>query len=247
MDFQIKVPPPSAPGRFPFAGTPIEISQLEDLQKKQASLVGALIELIISYGLDNRHDLADPLIGRLILVDGNAQESALHLLQLGAFMEKLDVYESALAFYARAQPLAREENDTWYFLNNNLGYCLNIFKRHAEAEPFCREAIRINPDRHNAFKNLAIALEGQGNLSDAVDNFIFAVEKNAADPRALDHLDHLVNANPEIEVEVPDIRARVEKCRKAVTLANNISRDLQERSVKRRKEAPPAGDPGINQ
>ncbi len=60
MDFQIKVPPPSAPGRFPFAGMPIEISQLEDLQKQHTSLVGALIGLIIAYGLDNRHDLADP-------------------------------------------------------------------------------------------------------------------------------------------------------------------------------------------
>ena len=180
MDFQIKVPPPSAPGRFPFAGTPIEISQLEDLQKQHTSLVGALIELIIAYGLDNRHDLADPLIDRLILMDANAQESALHLLQLGALMEKLDVYESALAFYARAQPLAREENDTWYFLNNNLGYCLNVFKRHAEAEPLCREAIRINPDRHNAFKNLAISQEGQDQYISAVENYILAVEKNPA-------------------------------------------------------------------
>jgi tetratricopeptide (TPR) repeat protein len=247
MDFQIKVPPPSAPGRFPFAGTPIEITELEGLQKKQASLVGALVDLITAYGLDNRHDLADPLIDRLILVDANTQESALHLLQLGALMEKMDLYESALAFYARAHSLEREDNDVWYFLNNNLGYCLNIFKRHAEAEPFCREAIRINPDHHNAYKNLAISLEGQGNLPDAVENFILAVEKNAADPRALNHLDDLVNANPEIEVEIPDIRARVEKCRKAVTLANNISRDLQQRSVKRRKAANPAGGPRINQ
>ena len=126
-----------------------------------------------------------PSLTGLILMDANAQESALHLLQLGALMEKLDVYESALAFYARAQPLDREENDTWYFLNNNLGYCLNVFKRHAEAEPLCREAIRINSDRHNAFKNLAVSQEGQDQFISAVENYILAVEKYPYDPRSL--------------------------------------------------------------
>ncbi len=243
MDFQIKVPPPSAPGRFPFAGTPIEISQLEDLQKQHTSLVGALIELIIAYGLDNRHDLADPLIDRLILMDANAQESALHLLQLGALMEKLDVYESALAFYARAQPLAREENDTWYFLNNNLGYCLNVFKRHAEAEPLCREAIRINPDRHNAFKNLAISQEGQDQYISAVENYILAVEKNPGDPRSFLHLTELLRRQPELELEIPGLKEKVEQCRKSIDLAQNMARDMQVRKTKRPKAPPAAADP----
>jgi tetratricopeptide (TPR) repeat protein len=246
MNFQIKVPPPSVPGRFHFAGTPSETSDLEDLQKKHSSHISALLNLATSYGLDNHHELALPLIDRLILVEANAQESALHLLQLGSFMEQMDVYESALAFYARAHALPQEDTDLWYFLNNNLGYCLNKFKRSGEAELFCREAIRINPGRHNAYKNLAIALESQGRNVPAVENFILAVEKNPCDPRAFHHLVDLLDRNPELEEEIPGLRKKVEKCRQAVDLAQNMSRDVQNRKTRRRKNASPAGGkPGI--
>ena len=243
----IEIPPPSEPGMFQFTGTPMETSDLEKLIRCESDLENALISMIMNHGMENRHDLALPYLDRLVLLTADAEGKAGQYLSFGCAMEKLSLYESALAFYARAQLLEPADSDIWYFLNNNLGYCLNHFNRFAEAEHFCREAIRINPDHHNAYKNLAISMEGQGNLADAVENFILAVEKNAADPRALNHLDNMVDANPEIEVEIPDIRARVEKCRKAVTLANNIGRDLQERSVKRRKAATPAGDPGINQ
>ncbi len=188
-----------------------------------------------------------PIIDRLILMDANAQESALHLLQLGALMEKLDVYESALAFYARAQSLSREENDTWYFLNNNLGYCLNVFKRHAEAEPFCREAIRINPDRHNAFKNLAISQEGQNQFISAVENYILAVEKYPCDPRSYLHLTELLRRYPDLELEIPGLKEKEEQCRKSIDLAQNMARDMQGRKTKRHKASPPASDPNLDQ
>ena len=90
------------------------------------------------------------------------------------------------------------KNDTWYFLNNNIGYCLNIEGRHQEAEKHCRAAIRINRKRRNAFKNLGIALEGKGRHVDAARNYLRAAKLCSTDPRAIVLLNRLIGSHREI-------------------------------------------------
>ena len=59
----------------------------------------------------------------------------------------------------------------------------------SEAEPRCRAAIRIDPQRYNAHKNLGLSLEGLGRYAEAAQAFVEAVRAEASDPRALKHLE----------------------------------------------------------
>jgi len=63
----------------------------------------------------------------------------------GADHEQARDYDAAIGFYREA--LAREpvQTPTWYFIQNNLGYCLVTQGKPAEAEIYCRKAIEIDP------------------------------------------------------------------------------------------------------
>ena len=61
-------------------------------------------------------------------------------------------------------------------------------RRFAEAEPLAREAIAIDPKRHNAHKNLGLALMGQGRLSAAAGSFNIARVLCPHDERATHYL-----------------------------------------------------------
>ena len=118
-----------------------------------------------------------------------------------------------MSWYRKAFLMEPGRDDTWYLLHNNLGYCMNRLGRYAEGAEFCRKAIRIDPDRHNAHKNLGIAQEGLGQHVDAAASYITAAENCRADPRAFLHLEVLIRSHPEIEKESPDLRIRIEACR----------------------------------
>jgi Flp pilus assembly protein TadD len=94
-----------------------------------------------------------------------------------------------------------------YLLHNNRGYCLNVLQRHAEAEVDCRTAIAIDPTRHNAHKNLGLALAGQGRLAEAARCLLEADRRCPGDGRARRHLTELLTENPEILEAAPALAA----------------------------------------
>ena len=102
---------------------------------------------------------------------------------------------------------------TWYLIHNNLGYCLNTLGRFAEGEAYCRKAIEIDGQQHNAHKNLGIGLEGQRLFDEAARCFIAATKANASDRRAYDLLEKLLTEHPELRAE---FATDAECCRKAV-------------------------------
>ena len=113
----------------------------------------------------------------------------------GRYAEAEFLYERALA--ARARLLGGEHPDTLDSVNN----LANLYKRqgrYAEAEARCRAALQVDPDRHNAHKNLGIALEGQGRLAEAVPAYLAAVWRCPEDPRSLRHLEALLAQHPEL-------------------------------------------------
>jgi hypothetical protein len=55
-----------------------------------------------------------------------------------------------------------------------------------------------------------------------------AVQLNAADPRALAHLEELVANHDEVKAEIPDILVQVEKCRVAVEQAGLVRRKFEQ-------------------
>jgi len=125
-------------------------------------------------------------------------ERAYCLLTLGRLREQASDWPGAAKWYARAFWMQPGTDETWYFLHNNLGYCLNHLGEHQRAEAYCRRAIEIDPMRHNAWKNLGIALEGLGRHADAAAAWIEAATLCPADGRALRLLRKLVAEQPDL-------------------------------------------------
>jgi tetratricopeptide (TPR) repeat protein len=134
------------------------------------------------------------------------EEIAASALELGAYMERCDKYEHAIIFYSYGLSLKPKKIDILYLLNNNIGYSLNIFGRHDEAQAHCEVAIRKNPNRYNAYKNLGISLQGLGQNAEAAENFMQAVKTCPEDPRALIHLNDILAKHPEIASEIEGIK-----------------------------------------
>ena len=156
---------------------------------------------------------------KMLLYAEGAGEKAHSLLCMGQAKERAGDYGEALKAYLSAMDLPPERNDKWYFLNNNLGYCLNLFGRYVEAAPYCRAAIGINPRRHNAFKNLGVALQGQGEYSKAAVCYIEATRIWPRDGRALNLLEELVYHKREHLAYVGDIMLELRRCRDLVERA----------------------------
>ena len=156
---------------------------------------------------------------KMLLYAEDAGEKTYCLLCMGQLKERVGDYEEALKTYLSAMDLPQEQNDDWYFLNNNLGYCLNWFGRHVEATQFCRAAIGINPKRHNAFKNLGVALQGEGEYPKAAFAYIEATRICPRDGRALNLLEELVSHERERLLDIGDIMAELRRCRDLVERA----------------------------
>jgi tetratricopeptide (TPR) repeat protein len=151
----------------------------------------------------------------LALVD-TAGAIAECLLAIGQARERIEDHKAALETYSRAVELPQEPDLVWYFLHNNLGYCLNLESRYQEAEAHCRAAIEIDPERHNAHKNLGTALQGMGRYCDSAKSFVDATLACPEDGRALGHLEDLIAAHGEILEQEPNLLALRWKCHEVV-------------------------------
>ncbi len=126
------------------------------------------------------------------------QAEAYCLLSIGQLQERQEDYAAAINWYRKAFRLHPGTDGTWYLLHNNLGYCLNRCGQHIEAEALCRKAIAIDPRRHNAHKNLGLALEGQGCFQAAAREYLEAARLQPQDRRASRLLRRLAEAHPEV-------------------------------------------------
>ena len=71
------------------------------------------------------------------------------LLYMGLNLEKQNDFRTAASCYSRALLIEPLDKDIWYFIHNNLGYCLVQIGDYRSAEKYCRAAIRINPQRQS--------------------------------------------------------------------------------------------------
>ena len=151
-------------------------------------------------------------IEQLITCTDDPEHLAQFYMTLGQLKALMNDFESAILYYLHAKSLQPRDKETAYFIRNDLGYCLGNLGKHEEAEGYCRAAINIDPDRHNAHRNLAIALQGRGRYADAARSFIRAVDAGPADPRAIKLLVSLVDEHGEIAHDIPDIKQEVKRC-----------------------------------
>lgn len=172
----------------------------------RAIVLGILQRLIVECIRNGKHEAALSYLEKAFFITDDPTELARIHLAIGTVYERARDYRSAAERYKAAFTLPKEEDETWYFLNNNLGYSLNQLGRCAEAEGYCRAAIGIDPQRHNAHKNLGIALQGQERYSEAAACFLHAALISPQDPRSLRHLDELLREHlKEVEKDIPAI------------------------------------------
>jgi len=237
----------SLPEEPPPDGIPVTAEQLEQLWLQQLATHQrpddeVLWDLAWLYSQTGRLSEALARVKQLAASTPSAEKKAACYLGMGQLMEQRRNYQAAITCYSEALALEPVDSRTWYFIHNNLGYCLNHFGRHAEAEPYCRRAIVIDPARYNAYKNLGIALAGQGDYAGAARCYIHAVQRDAADARALKHLEALAKAQPTVTVDVPDFEAQLRACRRAVQTAAQVwHRAAAAAELETRDEQPPAG------
>ena len=218
---------PSQPQGKRISAQEAERLLLERLKSREGDFLNALWDLAYFYSKAGRQEQSQTYLERYIANTDDPEKRAGCYLALGQSMEQMRDFESAIVFYSRAFVLEPANGGTWYLIHNNLGFCLNNFGRYAEAEGYCRSAIKIDPSRHNAYKNLGVSLAGQGDYANAANNFISATKANATDGRSLTLLEQLLVEHPEIKAEMPEIEERLQACRAAVKAVVEIRQQTQ--------------------
>jgi tetratricopeptide (TPR) repeat protein len=215
--------PEQAPGKS-LSREKAETLLLEKLRTAGEGRETALWEIARFYSVVGPPEKALPYLRELGEHTGDPEKLAACYLAMGQLMEKTRDFLLATRFYRQAFTLEPSDSQNWYFINNNLGFCLNILGQYREAEAYCRAAIEIDPDRPNAYKNLGLSLQGQERYVQAAAAFVQAVQANASDPRALAHLEALFAEHREIAGGFEDFEGLLRCSRDAVRVAQEAWR-----------------------
>jgi tetratricopeptide (TPR) repeat protein len=209
---------------------------LKKLEERNGNFKQTLWQLARLYSKMKRHDDSLNSIYKLMQLSDDKEENASFFLALGQLMEKTGDYLSAVEYYQGAFCLKPSNTEVWYLVNNNLGFSLNQLKRYKEAKSYLEAAIKIDPTRPNAHKNLGLCFLGQGNYVKAAENFVASVKADASDPRSLQHLEKLLSDRPELFGDIPDLPEILTKCRNAVKTARGYQPDFEKHWKKLRSQ-----------
>ena len=209
---------------------------LKQLKERNGTCKKTLWQLARVYSKLKRHDEALNFIYKLLQLSDDKEENASFFLALGQLMEQTGDYQAAIEYYRGAFSLKPSNTGVWYLVNNNLGFCLNKLKRHGEAEGYLDAAVKIDPTRPNAYKNLGLCFMGRGDYVKAAEYFIFSVKADASDPRSLEHLEELLSDHPELLEDIPDLSEVLIKCRNAVKTARECQPDFEKHWKKLRRQ-----------
>jgi tetratricopeptide (TPR) repeat protein len=195
------------PGAKPIAAEVIEGTLRRRVTQCEAALEDSVWQLARFYSMVNRAPEAMDWVRRLLARTHDPTKQAGGYLGLGQLLEQQDRYAEAAMTYNEGLAIRPAAGPIGYLLHNNRGYCLNRLGRHAEAEAHCRAAIEIDPTRHNAHKNLGLALAGQGRYREAARSLLEADRRWPADGRARRHLAELLAAHPGLVLDDADLAA----------------------------------------
>ena len=171
----------------------------------------ALKNISAVYSYDERHEEALKLVEDYINTDSSISFKIELLLLQGRIAEQMCDYNIAIKCYQKALGYGRQSGMEYYFVYNNLGFCYNFEKDFDKAERACSEAIGINPDRYNAWKNLGVSMECRGKYKDAVRYFMKAAYLSKGETRTMMHLHRLLRRSPEIRQNLATLKAEFEE------------------------------------
>lgn len=124
----------------------------------------------------------------------------------GMIAERAGRFDMAAEFYQRGRLDGTTDAEVDYWLHNNAGYALVKLGLHSEAEGLARDATRKMPGRYNAWKNLGLALAGQGRAVEAARAYLTAMRACPTERRAESHLCELLPDHADaIESELPEL------------------------------------------
>jgi len=124
--------------------------------------------------------------------------AGLVLIRAGGQSELLRDYESAAEFYQASLMCRIAHLDGRYWRLNNLGFCLNFSRCFERAEEYLKEAIFMKPLRYNAWKNLGVSLEHQGEVDRAAECYVQAMTCSNSEERSSAHFRRLLERYPEL-------------------------------------------------
>ncbi len=228
--FKYSLPEPS-PGKVVELSCPeIEEVLLNNVRAPDKDLKDSLWQLARFYSHAQQHEKALHYLRQVLALQPDIENKAATVLAMGQTMEQVDDYAAAARYYREALAFEPANTRTWYFIHNNLGYSLNRLEQFDEGERFCRAAIKIEPRLPNGFKNLGIALRGQGRFAEAAACFVKSTQADASDPRSVKLLEELLQEHPELGF---DFEPALECCRKAVEVARQQRAQLPQPVVQR--------------
>jgi tetratricopeptide (TPR) repeat protein len=208
-----KPPIPSSPNVRVVSAEELERALLDELETSGGTSRNALWHLARLYSETRRHEQAFDCVRQLGALAGGPDDEAACFLAQGQLCEQLRDYEAAVDYYRAGLAMNRERAASWYWFNNNLGYSLLQLGQSLEATIHLRVAIRVDPARSNAYKNMGLAMLQTNDPTGAARWFIAATRVNPKDGRSLAHLEELVAAHPELLAQAPDVGAELDACR----------------------------------
>jgi tetratricopeptide (TPR) repeat protein len=217
----------------------VEQELLEKIAASGGMCIDSLWNLAILYQRTGHLDQAIYCMQCVLHLTGDVETLGAIYLSLGQLEESRSDYASAAQCYREALALEPCSTPTWYLIHNNLGFSLNQLGDFAAAVPVLQHALKIDPNRPNAYKNLALSQVGLGNLQEAVELFIAATQANATDARSLNHLLALVDEHPTLLKEIPTLCERIEACHRAVQVASEHQPNFNAHWEKLRSEQKP--------
>src|SRR5262245_53181805 len=110
---------------------------LNNLHSAKGDPLDAMWELARFYSHSKQHEKALNYLRQVLNRQPDTEHKAATVLAMGQTMEQVGDYESAVRYYREAFAFEPVHTRTWYFINNNLGYSLNMLGRFEEGEGFC--------------------------------------------------------------------------------------------------------------
>lgn len=202
---------------------------LDRLAAERDNPINAMWMLATFCKQERRSDEAMERFQQLLSRVDDLNAKANYILSMGQTSERMNDFELAIRFYRQALSLEPTDSFVWYYINNNLGYSLNQLGRFSEGEAYCRRAISIDSQRPNGYKNLGIALQGQGRFHDAAEAYVAATQVDASDARSLELLKKLLRDQHVLGF---DFAGTLKSCERAVEFAAE-QRQKQQPVVKR--------------
>jgi tetratricopeptide (TPR) repeat protein len=174
----------------------------------------ALLELGRYYFYEaQRVDLAIAILNLMVRDAHDPEQAALLYLALGQIAEEEQQWGLALQQYTRGLSTQARDHETVYLLFDSAGHCLNNLGRYVDAETYCRSAIAIDSTKGNAFKELGLSLEGQGDLIGAAWAWVEGTNADPEDQRSMNLLKRLICNHPRLLKQWPWIEQELTHAR----------------------------------